>query len=128
MASYAFQIAIVVTAAMTDNILLLAIVALAVSVQTGTQPVENCLVARYTPDSWRATICYRATAAVDYRLLGAPVPEDAKRGRSEVKPAVDALVARGGPDLSGKGATQEFRRSVLARTSREPDLIDPDRL
>jgi len=73
--------------------------------------------------SWRATICYRATAAVDYRLLGAPAPEGAKRTRDTVRPAVEALIARGGPDLSGHGATDEFRRSVLARTVREPDEV-----
>lgn len=73
--------------------------------------------------SWRATMCYRATAAVDYRLLGAPVPEGAKRTRNEVRPAVEALLARGGPDLSGQGATDDFRRAVLARTTREPDEV-----
>ena len=73
--------------------------------------------------SWRATICYRATATADYHLLGAPVPEGAKKGRDTVRPAVEALLERGGPDLSGKGATQEFRRSVLARTVREPDEL-----
>jgi glycosyltransferase involved in cell wall biosynthesis len=73
--------------------------------------------------SWRATICYRATAAVDYRLLGAPVPEGVKASRDTVLPAVTALLARGGPDLSGKGATPEFRRSVLARTTHEPDAF-----
>jgi MFS family permease len=52
MASYSLQIAILAIAALTNNILLLAIVAIAVSVQTGTQPIENCLVARYTPSVW----------------------------------------------------------------------------
>jgi len=56
MTSYLLQIAIVISAAMTDNMLLLVIVALAVSVQTGTQPIENCLMARLTPAAWRATI------------------------------------------------------------------------
>ena len=26
------------------------------TVQTGTQPIENCLLARYTPEAWRATV------------------------------------------------------------------------
>ncbi|NKB49491.1 MAG: glycosyltransferase [Alphaproteobacteria bacterium] len=73
--------------------------------------------------SWRATSCYRATATDDYRLLGAPVPEGAKKSRDTVRPAVEALLARGGPDLSGQGATDEFRRSVLARTTHEPDAF-----
>lgn len=55
-ASYAVQIGILTLAVATHNLLLIAIVALAVTVQTGTQPIENCLMARYTPDAWRATV------------------------------------------------------------------------
>jgi MFS family permease len=54
--SYAVQILILAVAAMTENALLIGIVALAVTIQTGTQAVENCLVARYTPADWRATV------------------------------------------------------------------------
>lgn len=73
--------------------------------------------------SWRATMCYRATSAIDYRLLGAPAPAEAKRSRDTVRPAVEALLARGGPDLSAGGVTAETKRSVLARTTREPDEV-----
>ncbi len=72
--SYALQIAIMMSAAMTQNMLLLAIVALAVSVQTGTQPIENCLVARYTPVEWRATIYgLKFVVALGLSALGVPL-------------------------------------------------------
>lgn len=72
--SYALQIAIMITAAMTQNILLLAIVALAVSVQTGTQPIENCLVARFTPVAWRATIYgLKFVVGLGLSALGVPL-------------------------------------------------------
>ena len=72
--SYALQIAIMITAAMTENMLLLAIVALAVSVQTGTQPIENCLVARYTPVEWRATIYgLKFVVALGLSAFGVPL-------------------------------------------------------
>jgi len=74
MGSYVLQIAIMIAAAMTQNILLLAIVALAVSVQTGTQPIENCLVARYTPAAWRATIYgLKFVVALGLSALGVPL-------------------------------------------------------
>ena len=72
--SYIMQIAIMITAAMTQNLFLLAIVALAVSVQTGTQPIENCLVARYTPVKWRATIYgLKFVVALGLSALGVPL-------------------------------------------------------
>ena len=72
--SYALQIAIMMSAAMTQNMLLLAIVALAVSVQMGTQPIENCLVARYTPVEWRATIYgLKFVVALGLSALGVPL-------------------------------------------------------
>lgn len=74
MASYALQIGILMTAAVTGNILLVALVALAVSTQTGTQPIENCLVARYTPDAWRATIYgLKFVVALGLSALGVPL-------------------------------------------------------
>ena len=54
--SYGVQIGILTLAVATHNLLLIAIVAMAVTVQTGSQPIENCLMARYTPDAWRATV------------------------------------------------------------------------
>ncbi|MGI9420742.1 MAG: MFS transporter [Geminicoccaceae bacterium] len=74
MASYALQIGLTASAAMTGNLFLLAIVALAVSVQTGTQPVENCLMARYTPTAWRATIYgLKFVVALGLSALGVPL-------------------------------------------------------
>ncbi|MEM7041467.1 MAG: MFS transporter [Pseudomonadota bacterium] len=72
--SYVLQIGLVTAAALTQNILLLAIVALAVSVQTGTQPIENCLMARYTPTAWRATIYgLKFVVALGLSALGVPL-------------------------------------------------------
>jgi len=74
MMSYGFQILVLITAALTDNILLLAIVAIAVSVQTGTQPIENCLVARFTPTDWRATVYgLKFVVALGLSALGVPL-------------------------------------------------------
>ncbi|MGI9508526.1 MAG: MFS transporter [Geminicoccaceae bacterium] len=72
--SYVLQIGLLMLAAMTENILLLAIVALAVSVQTGTQPIENCLVARYTPLAWRATLYgLKFVVALGLSAIGVPL-------------------------------------------------------
>ncbi|MDH3662505.1 MAG: hypothetical protein OEU92_21170 [Alphaproteobacteria bacterium] len=74
MTSYALQIGLLTLAALTQNIFLLAIVALAVSVQTGTQPIENCLMARYTPVAWRATIYgLKFVVALGLSALGVPL-------------------------------------------------------
>jgi MFS family permease len=74
MASYALQIGILMAAAATGSLLLLALVALAVSVQTGTQAIENCLVARYTPVAWRATIYgLKFVVALGLSALGVPL-------------------------------------------------------
>ncbi|MGI9498530.1 MAG: MFS transporter [Geminicoccaceae bacterium] len=73
-ASYALQIGFLILAATTQNLFLLAIVALAVSVQTGTQPIENCLMARYTPVAWRATIYgLKFVVALGLSALGVPL-------------------------------------------------------
>ncbi|MGI9489895.1 MAG: MFS transporter [Geminicoccaceae bacterium] len=73
-ASYCLQIGFLMLAAMTQNILLLAIVAIAVSTQTGTQPIENCLMARYTPVAWRATIYgLKFVVALGLSALGVPL-------------------------------------------------------
>jgi MFS family permease len=74
MASYATQIGILALAALTQNLALVAIVALAVTVQTGTQPVENCLVARYTPAYWRATVYgLKFVVALGLSAVGVPL-------------------------------------------------------
>lgn len=72
--SYALQIGLVMTAAATGSLLLILLVALAVSVQTGTQPIENCLMARYTPAAWRATIYgLKFVVALGLSALGVPL-------------------------------------------------------
>jgi MFS family permease len=74
MMSYAMQIGLVMTAAATGSLLLVLLVALAVSVQTGTQPIENCLMARYTPAAWRATIYgLKFVVALGLSALGVPL-------------------------------------------------------
>ena len=71
--------------------------------------------------SWRASMCYRATAAIDYKLLGETPPADAAKGRAGVKNAVDALVARGGPNLSGGSWPQEKKDTIRQRTAQVAD-------
>jgi MFS transporter, FSR family, fosmidomycin resistance protein len=72
--SYALEIGILLLAAVTFSPLLVAIMTLAVTVQTGTQPIENCLVARYTPESWRATLYgVKFVLAFGVASLGVPL-------------------------------------------------------
>jgi MFS transporter, FSR family, fosmidomycin resistance protein len=72
--SYGLQIVLLVVAALTFNPALFVILALAVGVQTGTQPVENCLIARYTPDSWRATVYgMKFVMALGFSAIGVPL-------------------------------------------------------
>ncbi len=74
MISYSLQIGLVMLAAATGSLLLVLLVALAVSVQTGTQPIENCLMARYTPAAWRATIYgLKFVVALGLSALGVPL-------------------------------------------------------
>ena len=72
--SYGAQIVLLSLAALTFNPLLIAVVALAATVQTGTQPIENCLIAKYTPDSWRATVYgMKFVLALGLSSLGVPL-------------------------------------------------------
>jgi FSR family fosmidomycin resistance protein-like MFS transporter len=72
--SYAFQIGVLAVAAMTFNPLLVAVMALAVTIQTGTQPIENCLIARYTPEAWRGTVYgLKFVLALGLSSLGVPL-------------------------------------------------------
>jgi MFS family permease len=74
LASYALQIGVLALAALTQNLALVALAALAVTVQTGTQPIENCLVARYTPSRWRATVFgLKFVVALGLSALGVPL-------------------------------------------------------
>lgn len=72
--SYTLQIGLLAVIALTQNYALIALVAVAVSVQTGTQPIENCLVALYTPTRWRATIYgLKFVVALGLSALGVPL-------------------------------------------------------
>jgi FSR family fosmidomycin resistance protein-like MFS transporter len=72
--SYAVQVGVLVVAALTFNLALFALVAIAATVQTGTQPVENCLIARYTPQHWRATVYgLKFVLALGLSALGVPL-------------------------------------------------------
>jgi hypothetical protein len=72
--SYLIQIGILALAVMTFNPLLVAVMALAVTIQTGTQPIENCLIARYTPETWRGTVYgLKFVLALGLSSLGVPL-------------------------------------------------------
>ena len=72
--SYGIQVLVLMAAAATQNLWLVAIVALAVTLQTGTSTVENCLIARYTPQAWRATVYgMKFVLALGLSSLGVPL-------------------------------------------------------
>jgi FSR family fosmidomycin resistance protein-like MFS transporter len=54
--SYGMQVLLLLLAAITFNLALVPLVALSAMVLTGIQPAEQCLIAKYAPDSWRATV------------------------------------------------------------------------
>jgi len=72
--SYAAQATLLAVAAITFGPLLFVLVTLAAALQTGTQPIENCLIARYTPPGLRATV-YGAkfVLALGLSALGVPL-------------------------------------------------------
>ena len=52
----------------------MAIVSFSVTLQTGTATVENCLIARYTPAAWRATMYgMKFVLALGLSSLGVPL-------------------------------------------------------
>ena len=53
---YAVQVLVLAVALVTQSVWLVVVVSLAVALQNGTATVENCLIARYTPAGWRATM------------------------------------------------------------------------
>ncbi|HEX5079186.1 MAG TPA: MFS transporter [Geminicoccaceae bacterium] len=53
---YAAQVLVLAVALVTHSVWLVVVVSLAVALQNGTATVENCLIARYTPAAWRATM------------------------------------------------------------------------
>jgi MFS family permease len=72
--SYALQCALLLLAAATLSPLLVVVMTLAMMVQTGTQPIENCLLARYTPETWRATVYgLKFVLALGLSALGVPL-------------------------------------------------------
>ncbi|MEM7025039.1 MAG: MFS transporter [Pseudomonadota bacterium] len=72
--SYALQMLILLAAVATQSVWLVAIVALSVTLQTGTATVENCLIARYTPAAWRATAYgLKFILALGLSSLGVPL-------------------------------------------------------
>jgi FSR family fosmidomycin resistance protein-like MFS transporter len=72
--SYGVQVVILSLAAVTFDPTLVFLIALAATVQTGTQPVENCLIAKYTPDSMRATVYgLKFVLALGLSSLGVPL-------------------------------------------------------
>jgi len=72
--SYAIQIVILGLALASHDAALVVLVALAVTLQTGTGPIENCLLARYTPDAWRATVYgLKFVIALGLSALGVPL-------------------------------------------------------
>ena len=71
---YAVQVLVLAGALVTQSVWLVVLVALAVTLQTGTATVENCLIARYTPANWRATIYgMKFVLALGFSSLGVPL-------------------------------------------------------
>jgi len=72
--SYGLQALILALAIVTQSVWLIAVVALSVTLQTGTATVENCLIARYTPATWRATAYgLKFILALGLSSLGVPL-------------------------------------------------------
>jgi MFS family permease len=72
--SYGLQCGLFLLAAATLSPLLVPVMAVAMTVQTGTQPIENCLLARYTPETWRATVYgLKFVLALGLCALGVPL-------------------------------------------------------
>jgi MFS family permease len=71
---YGVQVLVLAGALVTQNFWLVLIVTLSVTLQTGTATVENCLIARYTPAAWRATMYgMKFVLALGLSSLGVPL-------------------------------------------------------
>jgi FSR family fosmidomycin resistance protein-like MFS transporter len=71
---YALQCALWLLAAATFSPWLVVVMTLTMTVQTSSQPVENCLLARYTPEPWRATVYgLKFVLALGLSALGVPL-------------------------------------------------------
>jgi MFS transporter, FSR family, fosmidomycin resistance protein len=74
LASYASQVLALALAAVTGDALIVLVAILAVTLNMGTQPVENYLLARYTPEHWRATVYgLKFVLALGLSALGVPL-------------------------------------------------------
>jgi MFS family permease len=72
--SYGLQCGLFLLAALTLSPLLVLVMAVAMTVQTGTGPIENCLLARYTPAAWRATVYgLKFVLALGFSAVGVPL-------------------------------------------------------
>jgi FSR family fosmidomycin resistance protein-like MFS transporter len=72
--SYGVQVLFLAVALVTQSVWLVVVVALSVTLQTGTATVENCLIARYTPAAWRATMYgMKFVLALGLSSLGVPL-------------------------------------------------------
>ena len=72
--SYGVQVLVLAAALVTQSVWLVAVVAFSVTLQTGTATVENCLIARYTPAPWRATMYgMKFVLALGLSSLGVPL-------------------------------------------------------
>jgi MFS transporter, FSR family, fosmidomycin resistance protein len=72
--SYGFQVLVLAVALVTQSVWLVVVLALSVTLQTGTATVENCLIARYTPAAWRATMYgMKFVLALGLSSLGVPL-------------------------------------------------------
>lgn len=72
--SYGLQVVVLLLAASSLDLWLVPLVTLAIAIQTGTAPVENCLLARYTPEARRATLYgLKFVLALGVSSLGVPL-------------------------------------------------------
>jgi MFS family permease len=72
--SYGLQCALFLLAAATLSPLLVVVMAVAMTVQNGTAPIENCLLARYTPETWRGTVYgLKFVLALGVSAVGVPL-------------------------------------------------------
>jgi MFS family permease len=72
--SYGLQCALFLLAAATLSPLLVVVMAVAMTVQNGTAPIENCLLARYTPETWHGTVYgLKFVLALGVSAVGVPL-------------------------------------------------------
>ena len=106
------------------------------TVQTGSQPIENCLLARYTPEPWRATVYgLKFVLALGLSALGVPLIAVivgvtgsvdgvllAMAACSVVALSVALILPRGAPAAARRRSSR--RNSRGGRRARERDPLD----